>query len=149
MLETIKAYLDATVEAIKADAAEKNQSIPPLRVEATEVGGKVISSDYFKYLVLGRGPGKAPPPENMLAWVNKNPETSSWTDIEKKSLAYQIGQKIAKHGTDIFQGKRPGLDFLGAMDKNMDPLLQAIGRNEAVKFLTALKADLNVINSNI
>lgn len=143
--EAIKLYLDKTVEAIKADAQAKGQAIPDgFRVEVTEEGGKLYAADYFKYLVLGRGPGKAPPPDKLLDWVSKQPETSGWREIEKKSLAYVIGQKIAKQGTDIFTGKRPGIDFLGSMEMNMPDLLKVIARNEALKVLTVFKSEINV-----
>jgi len=148
--EIIKKYLDATVEAIKADAEEKKQSIPPLMVEMTEEGGRVISTDYFQYLVLGRGPGKAPPPDKMLEFVKKKGiqgRNKLGRFISQKSLAFMIGQKIAKHGTDIFTGKKPGVDFLGSMEKNMPELLKALARNEAVNILTTFKRDVNGVNS--
>jgi hypothetical protein len=137
---------------LKEDAAGKNQSIPDMRVETDEEGGKVISSDYFKYLVLGRGPGKRPPKEAMLAMVKKKPDMlanarKKFKYMTEEGLAYIIGKAIGDRGTLIFQGKKPGIDFLGSMDKNMPELLKAIGRNEAVKFLTALRTDLNGVNS--
>lgn len=148
MLEIIKKYLDTTVETIRADAESKKQRIPNLRVEASETSGQVISSDYFKYLVLGRGPGKAPPPEKMLKVVEDHPEMLAearkvFKNIVAKGLAYLIGRKIARHGTDIFQGKKPGVDLIGSMEKGMPDLLSAIGRAEAVKFLTVLRSELN------
>lgn len=150
--EIIKKYLDSTVEALKADAAGKNQSIPEMRVEISEEGGKVISSEYFKYLVLGRGPGKRPPKDAMLAMVRKKPDMLAdakrrFKYITEAGLAYIIGKSIGDKGTKIFRGEKPGIDFLGSMDKNMPELLKAIGRNEAVKFLTALRSDLNGVNS--
>lgn len=149
--EIIKTYLDATVEAIKADAAAKGQSIPELRVEMYEEGGRVISQDYFKYLVLGRGPGKAPPHDKMLDFVKKKPDMLAnakrrFKYITEKGLAYVIGQKIAREGTDIFKGKRPGVDFLGSMEKNMPDLLKTLARNEAVNILTTFKQGVNVFN---
>lgn len=148
--EIIKAYLDATVEAIKTDAQTKGQDIPDLRVEIDQDGGRVISTDYFKYLVLGRGPGKAPPPDKMLAMVKKKPDMLAsakrrFKYITEQGLAYIIGQKIAKEGTRIYRGEKPGVDFLGSMEKNMPTLLAALARNEAVNILTTFKRD--VVNS--
>jgi len=150
--EIIKKYLDSTVEAIKADAAAKGQSIPDMRVDMYEEGGRVISTDYFKYLVLGRGPGKAPPPDKMLDFVKNKPDMLAsakkrFKYITEKELAYIIGQKIAREGTDIFKGKKPGVDLLGSMEKGMPDLLKSIARNEAVKVLTALKQGVNGVNS--
>lgn len=147
MLE-IKKYLDAVVADIKADAESKGQDIPDLRVEVQETSGQVISTDYFKYLVLGRGPGKAPPKDKMLAMVKKKPEMLAeakrkFKYITEEGLAYIIGQKIAKEGTRIFKGERPGIDMLGAMEKNMPDLLKDLARNESVKILTNLRSGIN------
>lgn len=151
MLE-IKKYLDAVVEDIKADAENKGHDIPPMRVEVQETSGQVISTDYFRYLVLGRGPGKAPPKERMLAMVRKKPDMlfeakKRFKYITEEGLAYIIGQKIAKEGTKIFKGEKPGVDMLGAMEKNMPDLLKELARNEAVKILTNLKTGLRGVNS--
>lgn len=142
--EIIKAYLDKVVDSIKADAVAKGQKIPQyFRVEVDEEGGRLWAADYFKYLVLGRGPGKFPPPDKMLDFVHKNPDIlaearTRFKNISEKSLAFLIGRKIAKKGTDIFLGKKPGINMLGAMEDNMTVLLQILIRNEAVKITTNL-----------
>jgi len=146
--EAIRLYLDKTVEAIKADAQAKGQAIPEgFRVESSEEGGKLWAADYFKYLVLGRGPGKQPPPDRMLDWVKKNPDKFQsakqiFKNITEQGLAFIIGRKIAREGTDIFKGKKPGVDFLGAMEQNMPDLLKVIARNEATMVLnTVFRSD--------
>lgn len=146
--EAIKKYLDDTVAAIKADAEAKRQSIPDsFRVEVDENGGRLYVADYFKYLVVGRGPGKAPPPDAMRAFVKKNPRIlqdarRTFKNISEQSIAFLIGRKIAREGTDIFTGKKQGVDFLGAMEKNMPVLLQTIARNEAFKIVTLFRSEL-------
>ena len=45
----------------------------------------------------GRGPGKAPPPQAMLAWVNFKGLGGSAR--ERKGIAFLIGRKIARKGT--------------------------------------------------
>lgn len=153
--EAIKKYLDATVEAIRVDAASKGQAIPDgFRVETDEKGGRLWAADYFKYLVLGRGPGKAPPPDKLESWVEKHPEKLAsakqvFKYITAKGLAYIIGQKIAKEGTDIYKGKKPGVDFLGAMEQGMPDLLKEIARNEAIKVLTVFKSEINGVNTQL
>lgn len=153
--EAIRTYLDATVTAIKADAAQKNQAIPDaFRVEVGDDGGKLYAPDYFKYLVLGRRPGKRPPPDAMLAYVKKHPgllvdARYHFKNITEKSLAFLIGRKIGREGTNIFSGKKPGVDFLGAMEVNMPALLATIARNEAVKVLTVFKSEINGANRSI
>lgn len=148
MLEAIQKYVDFTIKTLQEDATSKGQKIPALRGEATETTGKVISSDYFKYLVTGRPPGKQPPPEKMLDFVQKNQQIlqdarKTFKNISENSLAFLIGRKIGRDGSDIYQGKKPGIDLLGSMDKGMEDLLRAIGRGEAIKFVTALRNELN------
>lgn len=140
--EAIQKYLDKTVEELKVQAPKQN-----FRVVVNEDGGKLYAADYFRYLVLGRGPGKFPPPDAMEKFVEKHPEIlqearAKWKNISQRSLAFLIGRKIAQHGTDIYQGKRKGVDFLGAMEKNMPELLKEIARGEAYKILTFLKTDV-------
>lgn len=140
--DSLKQFFERTIEGLRQDAEGKGQSIPvsSFRFESDELSGAFYAADYFKYLIYGRGPGKQPPPEKIIEWISRNPETQQWTDIEKNSLAFQIGRKIGREGTDIFSGKRPGIDLLGVMEKNMPELLTQLARNEVVKIATDLKA---------
>lgn len=147
--EAFNKYLNAVVEYIRQDAADKRQPVPgPFRIVETDTGGQILGSSAFKYVVTGRGPGKFPPPDRMLAFVDKHPDMVTkaktvYANITNKSLAYLIGRKIAQRGTDIFTGRRPGIDFLGAADAPMDALLKTIARNEAIQIVTGLKNELN------
>ena len=149
--EAIKKYLDGVVEAFKADAQTKGQKIPEgFRVETDQDGGRLWGADYFKYLVLGRGPGKAPPPEKMLEFLKKNPDIlaqarQTFKNISEASLGFLIGRKIAKKGTSIFEGKKPGIDFIGSMEMGMPELLKTIARNEAVNILTNMQSAIKVL----
>lgn len=134
------------IDQLKADAASKSQKIPvsSFRWEVDDTEGTLYAADYFKYLIYGRGPGKAPPPDKMLAWVQANPDTLErakqvFKYITESGLAYIVGQKIAREGTDIFKGKKPGIDLLGIMEKNMPELLKDLAKNEAVKVATELR----------
>lgn len=137
--EVITNYLELIEAGLKADAESKGQSMPQdFEIKADNLSGQLYAAHYLKYLIYGRGPGKQPPPENILEWVLKNPETTHWTPSEQKSLAYLIGRKIGEEGTDIWQGKKPGIDLLGVMETNMSSLLEELGRNEVAKFQTSL-----------
>ncbi len=149
MLE-IKEYLDKTVDALNADAKAKGLKIPELTVVETPEGGQVWANGYIWYLVFGRKPGKFPPPDKMTKFVQEHPEVlqdakQKWKGVNERSLGYLIGRKIAKVGTDIYQGKRPGLDILGSMEKNLPELTAKIARNEAIKILTFLKSGVAVL----
>lgn len=129
------------------DAAAKGQKIPvsSLRHEANEEGGVYFAADYFKYLIYGRGPGKFPPPDKMTAWVEANPDVLArakqvYKYLTAQQLGFLIGRKIAKEGTDIYSGKKQGIDLLGVMEKNMPDLLKALTRNEISKIATDLRS---------
>lgn len=144
--EIIAQYLNAVIEGLKSDASDKGQKIPvsSFRIEVSETEGKLFGAHYFKYLITGRGPGKAPPPEAMLKFVQDNPEILAeakqrFQGITEKGLAYLIGRKIAKSGTDIFQGKKPGIDFQGVVEGSMEEFLKMLAYHEALKVAGTLK----------
>lgn len=139
--DSLNLFFARVKDGLDADAKSKSQNIPldSIHYEADEIKGTMWAAHYMKYLIYGRGPGKAPPPDKLLDWVSSQPEAQMWKEWEKKSLAYVIGQKIAKMGTDIYQGKRPGIDLLGVMEKNMPDLLKSLARNEVIKIATDLR----------
>lgn len=152
-VELVQKILDRIIENIKLDAASKNQRIPvnSFRTEVTEneaeVSGKIYAAHYFRYLVLGRGPGKMPPREKIEEWVEKNPDILAFfktifKNITSKSLAYIIARKIGREGTQIYRGERPGIDYLGVLEKSMPELVAEIARGEAVNILTNLQSKL-------
>lgn len=60
--------------------------------------------DYFYYVEYGRKPGKFPPPDAMLRYVQikpilPRPDSNGKLPTEKQ-LAYLIGRKIAREGTE-------------------------------------------------
>lgn len=97
------------------------------RVESSATQGALYGVSYFKYLVTGRGPGKFPPVDKLREWVRVTGMATS-AGISENSLAYLIGRKIANEGTDIFQGKRPGIDFDGIVDKNFEEFRERIAK---------------------
>jgi len=107
MALAIETYLNTVVK----DLAGQNEKVPvsQFRVEATQIEGKLFGPDWFQYMIYGRGPGKQPPPDRMLSWVQSNQSLFSGSGISEKSLAFLIGRKIGREGTDIFQGKKKGV----------------------------------------
>ncbi len=75
---------------------------------------RLYGTSYTEYVVEGRGPGKAPPVDAMLEYVeNKRPTSVVQGLITASSLAYLIGQKIAREGTEIF--KQGGSDLISSI----------------------------------
>jgi hypothetical protein len=140
-------FFDRVIQGINQDASAKGQKAPvkSLRAEVDQMGGKLYAAHYFKYLITGRGPGKAPPPDRMLKFVKDNPQIliearQRFKHITEQGLAYIIGRKIARQGTDIYEGKKPGINLLEIMEKELPELYKDIARNEAIGVHTAIKS---------
>jgi hypothetical protein len=145
--DILKFFFERLKKSIADDASSKGQKAPvdKLRVEIDEKGGRLFAPHYFKYIITGRGPGKQPPPDAMLEFVQKNPEIyaqakATFKYLTEPQLAYLIGRKIARQGTDIYEGKKPGIDLLGIMEKELPELYKDIARNEAIGVQTAIKS---------
>ena len=141
--ESISTYFDAIVK----DMGSQNQKVPvdKFRIVATDKGGQLFAPDWFKYMITGRGPGKMPPLDRIADWVDKYIGTpvrenkdGTFSVLASTSLAYAIGVKIAREGTDVWQGKKKGVDLLGAMEKNMPDLLADLLASELLKIQTSL-----------
>lgn len=144
--DILKDFFLRVIDGLVKDANEKSQKIPvkSLRFEADDKGGELYAADYFKYLVTGRGPGKFPPPDRMTDWVNANPDVlerarQTYKYITAQQLGFLIGRKIAREGTDIYQGKKPGIDLLGVIDEQIPELKRQLGMTEIKKIATDLQ----------
>lgn len=129
------------------EAAIKGQKIPvsSFRWEADENGGQFFAAHYMKYIIAGRGPGKFPPVDKMREWVEGNPEVLDsarqiWRDITVNQLAFIIGRKIAREGTDVWSGKKPGIDLPAVVGKHLTELQEALGKAEVFNIATSLKS---------
>lgn len=144
--EIVAEYLTRVKDGIIADAESKSQKIPvkSFRVESIQFEGRLYAADYFKYLVTGRGPGKRPPPDKMLKFVQDNPQILEearkiFKNISEKSLAFLIGRKIGRQGTDIFTGKKQGIDLEGAINAPKEEFLQRLAYHEALNVAGKIK----------
>lgn len=145
-LEAIEGYLNRVADGLKADAESKGQKFPvnSLRVEVSPEAGELYAADYAKYLIYGRPPGKQPPPEKMLEFVEANPGILQEAQLKfpyltEKGLAFLIGRKIGRDGTDIWLGKKDGIDLLGVMDKAKEEFLDNLADAEAFEIATTLR----------
>lgn len=150
--DLLKQFFLDLVEGLRKDAEGKGQKFPidKLRFEADELGGSLYGPHYVQYLFTGRGPGKQPPPDVMTAWAERNPDIlerakAVYKHITAQQLGFLVGRKIAREGTDIYSGKRPGIDLLGVADESMPQFMKDMAKNEAVKFLTELRSELSKV----
>jgi len=145
--DALSTFFQRVIDGLRNDAQTKGQKFPVSSLEHKEdnEGGQLVGADYIKYLIFGRSPGKFPPPDEMLEFVESNPEIlasakQQFDNITAKGLAFIIGRKLAREGSDIYQGKKQGIDFLGVMETNMPDLLKTLARNEALKIVTNLQS---------
>lgn len=142
--DSIARYFLKVIKDLRGDQSTKKitttgQSADSLTFEADDKGGQLLGADYFYWQIVGRKPGKFAPPDAILQWIQdkgikpNNPKTSL------KSLAYLINRKMAQKGTDIFMGKRPGLDFNKVVGgDNLESLLAELGVVKAKELTTFL-----------
>ena len=144
-IEAIRNYYTSLVK----DLEQQNPKFPAdkMRTDISLEKADLIGPNYIQYMIFGRGPGKMPPLDNIIAWVEKNIENTTrenkdgtFSTVPFASVAYAIAVKIGKEGTDIYQGKKKGLDLLGPMEKNMPELLKTLAKNELIKIKTSIQS---------
>lgn len=151
---TLQDFFARLFKDLEKDAASKDQKIPvnSFRVELQDAGdstiGNFYAAHYFQYLIYGRGPGGMPPLDNIADWIEANVKEQpvrenkdgTFSIMSFNSLAWAIAMKIKQRGTDIHEGKRPGIDLLGAMESNLPDLYKTLAHNQAVSFATELQS---------
>lgn len=98
----------------------------------TEVNGNLFElyfnlPDYWQYAEYGRGPGKFPPPDAILKWIQFKrlvPSTKGKA-ISTKQLVYVVSRKIALEGTEGKHLLQQTIDSPD-MDNLIDKLTDAI-----------------------
>ena len=70
--EAIREYFESVIKGISNDNAKS--PVSKLHFTVDDIGGQLFAPAYFRYTIFGRGPGKFPPPDNILEWVKKNPD---------------------------------------------------------------------------
>ena len=141
----MKEALDKYFQDIVKDLGGQNPKVPvsAFRIETSQIEGSLYAPDWFQYMIYGRGPGKQPPPDRMLAWVTRNPSMladarSKWKHITDHGLAYLIGRKIGREGTRIWKGEAKGVDLLGAMERALPDLKISLEEAESLKIQIGL-----------
>lgn len=105
--EAVKEFLDKVTKAYIDDQKAKGirasgKSAQSIKQEITPETGRLLGAHYFTYQRIGRRPGAMPPIEAIKQWIkDKHLQLNPWA----------VAKSIAKKGTDIFRGKRPGLSI--------------------------------------
>ncbi len=96
------------------------KSARSLQIIEVNRGGQLVGEDYFQQQITGRRPGKFPPIQPIMDWIDA--KGLSLNKIKKKSLAFLIARKISKQGTDIYRKKRDGLSVVDFVDEALPSL---------------------------
>lgn len=114
--EAITRFLGKVKTSYIEDQKAKNirgsgRSAKSITEKVTLDNGQLFGPSYFIQQKVGRRPGKMPPVDAIIQWLEdkKNFHVKDERGPGLKGLAFAIAKKIAKTGTDIFQGKREGL----------------------------------------
>lgn len=103
-----------------------------LEVKVIGNRGEIWGKDYTYYLVNGRANGKRPPISVLEKWVN---DKFNIFGNEAKSMAFAIGNKIAKIGTNYYpQGTN---------------LLEVLKSRECQSFINLKSSEFYVKNINL
>lgn len=106
-----------------------------IRYEVDNKGLRVYALDYIFNVEYGRAPGKFPPREAILKWID---EKNLTFDIPVNSLAFLIARKIARKGTEAFiQG---GTDIVA--DVITPNLIEEIRQEFAGSLIYSIESDL-------
>jgi len=105
-----------SVSGYYVDLTEKNH---------VRIGNEV---DYMPYPLTGRNAGKFPPKEAIEQWIVDKGIVPD--DISIESLAFLIGRKIAKEGTDQPRLKKQNIEMVinSKSDKWLNRIADAVGK---------------------
>jgi len=145
--QSIGVLLDGVRESYIKDQKDKGirssgKSAASLRIEAKEMSGTVYGAKYFVQQTVGRKPGKFPPIDSILDWIRAKRISPRDPKTTERQLAFLFARKIAKSGTDIYQGKRQGIDVEEAIKKLNEEFLKEVTKNLSIKFKQTLKQSL-------
>jgi hypothetical protein len=144
-----KESIEHFFKSVVSDMARRNEKVPVDKFEAKaeSASGQLLAPDWFRYMITGRGPGKMPPVENILRWVEKyisqpvrENKDGTFSIVPFESVAFAIAVKIGNEGTQVWKGEKQGVDLLGAMESNMEELLKGIAESKALQIATSLSS---------
>ena len=100
---------------------------------------KITSNRSIGALQFGRRPGRRPPLETILRWIDTKPITPEG-NISKKSLAFLIQRKIGRDGIKV-----PNVHNVGGVlsdvinDQRIDQIFTEVKRASINRFIAATK----------
>ncbi len=122
----------AIVETMTAAASANEQGISL----------EVTLNAYWRWIEHGRGPGKQPPLDNIIEWVNKTQlqNEAAGEGMTARQMAFLIARKIGREGTE------PKWVLFDLMEKNL-PLwkqrLASAAQEDVLQIAHGIAAELN------
>ena len=110
------------------------KSAESLKITIDENSGFLTGSKYFIQQTVGRKPGKFPPIDDILDWIRAKKISPRDAKTTERQLAFLFARKISQSGTDIFMGKRSGLE--------MDEIIKKLVKEFMQQFAKDFKADI-------
>lgn len=96
-LNTMKEELIAYMDSEDRNATGRSRSSIQV-VNITGSTGQLIGAEWIAYVFKGRGPGKMPPIDKIIDWVNARGIP--------RNVAWVIARNIAESGTKLWREKR-------------------------------------------
>ena len=133
----------------KLGLTSSGKSAKSLRVVLKPDAMQIRGASYFFQQIKGRKPGKFPPLQEIAKWVAQKPVMLKG-GITQKQVAFLIARKIAggpyppgykgskTGGTQIYQGKREGLDIQKIFQNIKEDLLKEIALSESQDILVEI-----------
>ena len=134
-------------EKVQAGMLSIYPDMQDISYEVSDDGVKVIGilygPDHIEFAERGRGPGKPPPPDKIVDWIEKEGITAD--GISTESLAFLIGRKMAQEGSLLHRtGKRSGVISETIKQVDIDNLMkqitEAVGQSVYSQFEKLLRA---------
>lgn len=131
--EAIAIYLQRVSGAIKKDQEDKDlvstgDSLNSHVITINKGNNTLEAASYYPFIVEGRGPGKQPPPNVILDWLQEKNIQPNDEDMSLESLAFLIGRKMGREGNAIHRGEKEGIDILEIATKDEGVLYRQIGK---------------------
>lgn len=109
--------------------------IRSLEVRETETGAQIWGADYTQYLVNGRGPGKMPPKNNIVKWLQ---DKFGYDQKTAEKIAFPVRKKIAEKGTKWYSEESKLIDAV-LNDERIQTILDRL----RIIYTDFVKAEIN------
>lgn len=122
--QILEQYKDKIVQQLKDRIKQRKlvaskTLLNSIRGEVDETGITIFSTEYASYVESGRGPGKRPPIQKIIEWLDdKKPKPIYKKYTRHRDMAWMIATAIANNGTIKRFGYLGG-DFVDYVSRNI------------------------------